>query len=159
MHVTSLVNELLLASRAQGQPIPSVGTLTSPTPDIRLSVSPAAAGQDGSRTIPMVEVRIENHSPVQFFLDRVEVIDEHFYVHFAERDAITGQLISGRTIEPGDSLAIHFELRQLLERGSRQLREVVAIDKIRRSFRAPTGSLELAIAEARHAGRAQEQRE
>ncbi|WP_438019841.1 hypothetical protein WMF18_12570 [Sorangium sp. So ce315] len=145
LHITSLVTELLLNARAGGQPIPSTGTLTAPTPDIRVIVAGGIAAR-GPATVPIVSVTIQNHSPNDFFFHSIlfELSDGDRL--FFERDAITADYLRPCKIEPGNSFSFHVnpgEARDALK--GRSIVSAVASDKIGRMYRSTTADMETAM--------------
>lgn len=147
LHLNGLVNELLLKDRANGQPIPSSGTLTSPTPDIRVLVHPKQLILGQKRT-DVISVEIQNHSPHDFYLSSVSIeIDTPKAIWFPQ-DAL-GQHQVTRKIEPGNSHDVILIADHVVKaaKGAR-LVCAVAVDKIDRRFRSAPGMLENAINKA-----------
>ncbi len=145
LHLTSLVTELLLNTRAAGQPIPSTGTLTAPLPDIRVNVASALAN-GGTGLAAVISVTIENHSPNDWFFSSImfELSDGEWL--FFERDVVTGELMVARKIEPGNSLSFHVDPR--IAEGAIKRRKIVAAlakDQIGRVYRSRPGDMEDAM--------------
>jgi len=146
LHLTSLVSGRLTQVRAEGQPIPSTGTLTAPKPDVRVSVAAGVAGW-GDETVPIVTVRIENHSPVDFFFAGVSFTLKGTESRLAVfRDALHGTPIMPMKIAPGDAHSVHFDPSE--DHGQFNAADIVnvyATDKIGRNYVAPPGEMASAL--------------
>jgi hypothetical protein len=147
LHLTSLVNELLITDQAAGQPVPSTGTVTAPKPDIQVKVAAAFAAQ-GQVTSSVIGVSVENHSPVDFFMSSIKFLREDLSAVFVGVDCLTGQHLMPRKIEPGNSFAFHID-PDLIERetGSSDLLSAIVTDKIGRTFHSASGAMRVALSE------------
>lgn len=147
LHLTSTMAALLLQGEQRDQPIPAVGTATAPRPDIRVRVQRANIfGSSGDPT-DVLQARVENHSPSDFFLSSVSVVLENGAGLWQGTDPVTFERQIPRVIRPGDSHAFHFFPHKLAEsaKGAR-MTHVVATDKIGREYRSPDGMLEAQLA-------------
>jgi hypothetical protein len=149
LHLTSLVSKLLVRDRAEGQPIPSTGTLTAPTPDVRVSVEAAFAAQ-GPMQMIVIEIRVENHSPVNFYFSSMTFTMEDLNGVFVGQDALTGEHQLPRVVEPGNSFAFHVNPDGFAEavRAHGPVRSVAVKDKIGRVFRSQSGLCTAAFEQA-----------
>jgi hypothetical protein len=57
-----------MGERMGNQPIPSVGSMTAPKPDLRVRIAGAVANQGTGTSIPILKVEIQNHSTVPVYL-------------------------------------------------------------------------------------------
>lgn len=150
LHVNGTVNALLIQHRAAGQPIPSQGTATAPLPDVRVRVIEVVASRGESNNRAAISVEVQNHSPHVFFFSTLLFqlnTGEQIFVH---RNVLTGELLTPRTIEPGNSFTFFadpWEFRDALGEG-REPTVVIAKDKIDRRFPSPDGALSAAYRNA-----------
>jgi hypothetical protein len=143
LHLTSLVSELLLKSRAEGQPIPSTGTLTAPTPDIRVKVNFAFTTPD---FYPILNVVIENHSPNDFYFEAIQFDVSDGRQMFVPQNFLTGEYVRSRTIEPGNSYSVSIDIAQVVkELAQSTIVAATARDKIGRIYRSDRKEMEIAI--------------
>lgn len=148
LHVNGLVNELALQKRAAGQPIPSTGTVTAPTPDIRITVRGVVVA--GSRASAAIEIKVQNHSPSDFFMGSMTVTLEDLSSLAFSRDSVTRELLVAQRIEPGNSFSFCFdpaEIQATTGRTPTEMLSVLVTDKIGRTFRSKAGALPEAVVE------------
>lgn len=144
LHLTNLVTARLTQARAEGQPIPSVGTLTAPKPDVRVDVS-AGVASGGGETQPVITVKAENHSPADFFFNGVSLslagTDESVAIM---RDALYNQPVLPSKIASGDSVSVTYNPSKHESKNFEYLNAIVH-DKIGRTYVAPPGEMSRAI--------------
>jgi hypothetical protein len=150
LHLTSLVS-----SKLQQKEDPAgdkqVQVATAPPPDIRVGASAMTeivmiGSQRHER--PLVRICIENHSPTKFFFKSLAFITlEAEYSLLVVRDALSGEPIRERVLEPGDSFAIWQEPAQLVAHKVEWLHASVQ-NKIGQTFRTPPAQLPAAIRDA-----------
>jgi hypothetical protein len=149
LHLSGLVSSLTLQQRAAGQPIPAMGVVTAPTPDIRVSVRTAFAARGGGDTIAVLSVSVQNHSPTDFFMSSLTFTLEDTSTVFVQRDALSGEYLTGRKIEPGNAFEFHVD-PSVIEEGAKRslsdLRDVLVTDRIQRSYRSKPGQLQTEVA-------------
>lgn len=147
LHITSLMSDLLLKDRAQGQPIPSAGTMTAPTPDIRV-VTRIGFAVRGEFQKNLLSIGVENHSPVTFFAGNVTLESSSGTHLFVEKDAITGIYNGSRELEPGNSFDFNIDVdddRVWKMIDTEKVVCAVVKDKIGRVFRGKPEDLQSAI--------------
>lgn len=145
LHINGNMTSLLLQQRAGGQPIPSQGTATAPTPDIRVKVDPVLFSR-GASIVHAVKVEVQNHSPRDFFLASVTFQRaDHSQIVFP-RDFLTGDYLSSRKIEPGNSFDFIVDPIALEDNLAGQDPIAVLVrDKIDRHYRSLDGELANAL--------------
>jgi hypothetical protein len=135
LHVNGTMNSLLLQQRAEGQPIPSLGTATAPRPDIRVSARAAVVGS--TPTVWVLAVCVENHSPADFFLQNIVFDTEDGRQFITARNFISQEWNGPKKIEPGNSYDYLIEPKALIDGASNHgLVCATAVDKIGRRFRS-----------------------
>lgn len=145
LHLTSLVTQLLLKYRAAGQPIPATGTVAAPSPDIRVLVKPGFIAQ-GAYTREILFVEVQNHSPNDFFFSGIQLELSDGMNMLPPRDTVTGEFVTSRKLESGNSYTLHLDPRALLASAKGQkFISAVAIDKIDRRYKSAPGTLENVI--------------
>lgn len=145
LHLTSLVTELLLNARAEGQPIPSTGTLTAPTPDIRVNVSGGVASR-GPEVKAVLAVTVENHSSNDLFFSAIQFELSDGDRLFFERDAVTGDYLMPQKIDPGNSVSFHIDPSIAKhELKGRAIVAAIAKDKIGRTYRSSPDAMKGAL--------------
>ncbi len=135
LHINGLVNAFVIKERANNQPIPSTGTLVAPRPDIRVLVQAGMAFQGTAKT-NVLGIEVQNHSPIEFYFRAACISCSDGTKIFLQRDGLTGEYLTPRTIASGNNLSIHVDttatLRQL-KRGVTMTNAIIT-DKIDRVF-------------------------
>lgn len=145
LHINGAMTSLLLQERASGQPIPSQGTATAPTPDIRVKVDPVMFPR-GPAIVHAVKVEVQNHSPRDFFLASLTFQrGDHSQLMFP-RSFINGEYLTSRTIESGNSFSFVVDPIEF-EKGldGHEPLAVIVRDKIDRYYRSKDGELASAL--------------
>lgn len=145
LHVNGLVNELALQKRASGQPIPATGVVSAPTPDIRIRLQNAFGMRGDGDPTCVVSVSVQNHSPAEFFMSSLRFTLEDLSSVFIQKDALTGEYLTGRKIEPGNAFEFHFDpgiIERETEHSPEDLIDAVVTDRIERRFRSKAGELQ-----------------
>lgn len=141
LHINGAINSLLLQERAAGQPIPSQGTATAPTPDIRIKVEPVIFPRGGS-VVHAVKVEVQNHSPRDFFLASLTFRRSDNKDMVLQRSYFDGEYLTSRRIESGDNFQFFvepIEFKRFLD-GFDPI-AVVVRDKVDRYYRSSDGEL------------------
>lgn len=145
LHLTSLVSGLLTKERAANQPIPSVGSMTAPKPDVRVSVSAGYVGRD--EMVPRLIVEVQNHSPVDFFFSSLRFSLESGKQLFVAREAAYGLPLVPEKIESGNGKSIVIDLLEMLAGASgERVVGAYVVDKIDRRYFADPEQTQTAIA-------------
>jgi hypothetical protein len=146
LHLTSLVSALLTKERAGNQPIPSVGSMTAPKPDVRVIVSSGLVGQD--KMFPRLIVEVQNHSPVDFFFSGLRFSQESGKQLAIMREAAYGLPLMPEKIEPGNGKSIVIDLAEMMSAMSAgdRVTNAFIVDKIDRRYFADPKQTEAAIA-------------
>lgn len=139
LHLNALVTQLATQQRHGGQPIPAIGTLTAPTPDVRVRVNSAFVVDPYDQPLDIISVTVENHSPHVYFHASFGFELSDGYSLFVKQDSLTGALNGARKIDPGDSIDFNVEPHVLAERlkgSKREIKCAYSKDKIGRTFRS-----------------------
>jgi hypothetical protein len=92
LHLTTTVGGMLIQDEAPAQPIPATGSVTAPRPDIRLRVTRGHVITPGAKHAPdVLAVRVENHSPSDFYLSSVGMLLENGHGLWQGVDPVTLQ--------------------------------------------------------------------
>ena len=146
LHVTSLVSALVAKARDANQPMPSMGSVTAPKPDVRVKMSACMAGQDVMS--PFLAVEIQNHSPVDFFFASFSFLLHGGRQIVVFRDAAYGLPITPEKIDPGNGKTILInpaEFEDQLKQDGERIRTVRVRDKIDRHYFADEKQVEAAF--------------
>lgn len=141
LHLTSVISALLTKERAAGTPVPSSGTLTAPTPDIRVVMRRVFVIGPGNKR-RWIQVDVQNHSPVNFYLSGINFELTSGGILYPPRDALTGRHQTPVLIEPGNTHQFFADPEEILEEAKTAGGAVacaVALDKIDRKFRTLPG--------------------
>ncbi|MCK9461341.1 MAG: hypothetical protein M0R80_17060 [Proteobacteria bacterium] len=116
--------------------------LTAPRPDIRVTLAagfPVPESPD-PRLRVIIGVKIENHSPADFFFGGTVVFElSGGRVLQPVRDGVTGEWLAAKVVRPGDSISYNFSAEVLLSEAYNVGQYVVCArinDKIGRDFRS-----------------------
>lgn len=143
LHVNSLIGQL--AQREVTRPsLPGAmgETDTALTPDVRLR--PVCVAVRG-RQEPIIELRIENHSPNVVFLESLEFTTDSLESLQID-DCVKNEPFGAGRLEAGDSRSFYFDILAWRARGERIIDAVVR-DKIHRAFRTSGHAFEAALLE------------
>ena len=145
LHVTSLVTGLLTKERLGNQPIPSVGSVTAPTPDLRVSIAGAVAAQGMGSATPILKVAMQNHSPVPVYFSGLQfgMPDGSTLVVF--RDGLSQANLYPEKIEPGNEKTVILTPDMLPEGFEEKLISLYVTDKIDRRYFVDPASLKSAF--------------
>ena len=92
-------------------------------------------------------MKVENHSPSDWFLSSVSILLENGHGLWQATDPVTLERQQARKIASGDSHTVHFSPAKLVESAAGvRMTHAVATDKIGREFRSPDGELEQQLA-------------
>src|SRR6266851_8872654 len=131
---TSVVAGLLPKDR--GMPVAPASVLTAPTPDVRVRVNTSLV-MPRDKLIPMLQVEVQNHSPVVVYLKNLCLVMQDGHQIFAPRDAVTGSRFLGSEIQPSRSYGFFYspeDLREALENSP--IICAAAKDEIGREYRS-----------------------
>lgn len=134
LHLTSVVSALL--PKDQGLPPAPTPILTAPTPDVRVRVN-ASLVMPENELIPVLQVQVQNHSPVAVYLSNICLMLEDGHRVFAPRDAITGARLYRTELQPGQSFGFFYSPDDVAK-ASEQSRVICAqaTDDIGREYRS-----------------------
>lgn len=138
LHLTNVLSQLLAKDRGATDFIPSSGTLTAPTPDVRVQASPGFLKStspffSGIKTY--LTVTVQNHSPVMFFLNSIAFEMKDGRTMVPTMDDLTGEWFSKREIRPGESYTFYMDPERLREHADKFVC-VRATDAIGRFYRS-----------------------
>jgi hypothetical protein len=155
LHLTSLVSAMLTKERASNQPIPSVGNMTAPVPDIRIRVAAAHVGH-APDMVPRLVVEIQNHSPIDFFFASLNLSLASGTKAFITRDAVHGLPVMPEKIQPGNGKSIVLDIEQIQSELSNDGDSIVnafVVDKIDRRYVADEKDMQRALDQLKEMGR------
>ena len=116
LHITNIVTQMLAKDRGFHSFVPTAGSITAPTPDVRIKVQPAFAQIPGGPTLSVLTITIQNHSPVTVYLGNIylELKDGNIYLPFS--DKLTREYQKRRELHSGDSFTLNVDPKNLLEK-------------------------------------------
>lgn len=155
LHLTNTISQMLAKDRGIHPFVPTSGSITAPTPDVRIKVQPALAGIQGVGLVSVLTITVQNHSPVTVYLGNVFLELRNGNVYLPLGDPFTGEYQKRRELHPGDSYTLNVDPAQLLTKklppkdiACAAVRD--AIDRIYRSEKAEfRAALETVIEELR----------
>jgi len=142
LHVNGVVTGMLVKDRTGDRPIPASGSMTLPTPDIRVGVNAGFTYGGGRESQPIMTIEVQNHSPMPFFLSSIVLECSDGAQMYVPRDCATGEPQRPRTIAPGDSASLMMDPFEVVREAQQSRKEIVsaaAKDKIGRVFRSQPG--------------------
>jgi len=154
LHLNQAITEMLIQERQGDNPSPVFGAATATPPDVKVTATAGfAAGEDG--TVGILIVKVENHSPVNVFVNQVTLELEGGDQALLKNDYLTGEYNSPRKLEAGDSFNFTISpavLASLLD-GKKPVCAIM-VDKIGRVYRSDPTTFGAAFANAEAASRA-----
>jgi hypothetical protein len=145
LHLTNVVTTLLAKDRNVSALIPSSGTLTAPTPDVRVIVRGAVALHPITGKIVALSIGIQNHSPVSVFTGNIFIETRTGEQVFFKEDVITGEWQKPRELRPGESFEFNIEPAKLMEFSGLGLVCAAMRDAIGRVYRSTESELRNAL--------------
>lgn len=118
----------------------TVEVLTARRPDVRVKVKESLVLYDHGNSRPMLQVTVENHSPVMFYATGLSLRLSNGNQLIPLRDPVYQTRIGGCDVEPGNSWSTMLdpaEVFQVVETAA-DADTVVVVDKIGREYVAPS---------------------
>lgn len=138
LHLTNVISQLLTKDRGATDFVPSSGTLTAPTPDVRVQVNPHFV-KDTHPLANGVEtylgITVQNHSPVTVFLSSISFEMKDGRIMTPSVNDVTGEWIKQRELQSGESYTLFISPERLREHAE-ELVCARATDAIGRVYRS-----------------------
>lgn len=138
LHMTNIISQLLAKDRGATTFIPTSGTLTAPTPDVRVTANPGLIKDfnpySGGVTKDLT-ITVQNHSPIVVYLSNISLELKDGRMLTVPKDYLTGAFQQKIELNPGQSHAFHIEPERLRTEAS-NLVCAVATDAIGRIYRS-----------------------
>lgn len=128
--------------------------LTLSYPDIRVKVAAMTVygrtvGEYQHPSQNTLQVTVQNHSPLPFFLSGISFEVDDGMALFPQGDVLTGAYQKNQRVEPGDAVDLNVDPHRLIEGlEGRTLRRAFATDRIGRKFSGDEEELRVAIAKS-----------
>ncbi|HYH85850.1 MAG TPA: hypothetical protein VEX60_10230 [Pyrinomonadaceae bacterium] len=146
LHLTKVITELLSKDRGTTTYIPGSGTMTAPTPDVRVNVRQGVSILPiTGETVYPISITVQNHSPITVFAGNVEIEMKTGEFLYFQRDYLTRELQKRRELRTGESFSFNIDPEKLREHVSKGLVCAMMKDDIDRVYRSPEGVLENVI--------------
>jgi hypothetical protein len=107
LHLTNVITELLAKDRGATTFIPGSGTMTAPTPDVRVTVRAGVAVLPLRGTLYPLIITVQNHSPITVFLGNPFFEMRNGESLIIPRDYLTEEWMPSRELRSGESFALH----------------------------------------------------
>lgn len=143
LHLTSVITQLLAKDIGATQVIPSSGTLTAPTPDVRVTVDAGISQSAMHPSIFALFIKVRNYSPVPVFINNVYFESKTpVGIVVPNGDYISGEYQRPRELQPGRAFMLAVDPEQIEQywTGS-QLLCAAATDEIGRVYRSTESEL------------------
>lgn len=138
LHITNIVTQLLAKDRGATTFLPTSGSLTAPTPDLRVTANPGLVKDynpyTGGVTKDLI-ITVQNHSPIDVYLSNISLELKDGRLLTVPKDYLTGDFQQQTVLHPGQSRAFHIEPERLRTEAS-NLVCAVATDAIGRVYRS-----------------------
>lgn len=136
LHLTNFMTQLLAKDRGASNYLPASGTMTAPTPDVRVLVRQAVASSPLLGTVYPITITVQNHSPVTVYFGNIFIEQANGNMLMFLRDFITGETMKRRELHSGDSFSLFIDPDQIREHLSEGLVCGAAKDEIGRIYRS-----------------------
>jgi len=147
LHLTNVVTQLLAQDRNAATYVPASGTLTAPTPDVRLTVNAGFAQRPGEAVKEsdfLLAIKVSNYSPVVVHINSVYIEAKNHALFAPEFDYRTQEYQRPRELQPGRSLTLTIDPAIIKEHMS-ELVCAAAQDDIGRVYRSSESELTSAL--------------
>lgn len=146
LHLTNVITELLSKDTGATIFIPGSGTMTAPTPDVRVTVRMGISvfPLTGQAVYPIL-ISVQNHSPISVFFGFVTIEMKTGETLIFPRDFLTGEPQQRRELRTGESFSFHINPKELREYLPRGLVCAMVKDDIDRVYRSAEEELKNAI--------------
>jgi hypothetical protein len=145
LHLTNVVTTLLAKDRDVSALVPSSGTLTAPTPDVRVTVRGAVALHPITGKVVALSIGIQNHSPVSVFTGNIFIETRTGEQVMFKDDVITGEGQKPRELRPGESYEFYIDPAKLMRFSGLGLVCAAMRDAIGRVYRSTESELQNAL--------------
>lgn len=147
LHLTSVVSEMLAKDTTATPFVPASGSMTAPTPDVRVTANPGLIRDmnpfAGGTTKTLI-VTVENHSPSVVYLGNIQLEMKDGLVATPLQDFSTGEYQQKKELHPGQSHSLTINPEKFREKAS-EFVCAVAVDEIGRRYRSDKGLFPLAL--------------
>jgi hypothetical protein len=145
LHLTNIITQLLSTDRAVPTYVPSSGTLTAPTPDVRVTVAAGFRQGIGGELTFLLAISVQNHSPVPVYISGGIYIESRTGgIVVPNGDFLTNEYQRFREISPGRSYTLNVDPLEIKKHISQGLVCAAAKDDIGRVYRS--GEVEFSTA-------------
>lgn len=146
LHLTSLVIQLLAKDTGSTELIPSSGTLTAPTPDVRVKVGSGWSESEVRPPTFALFITVQNHSPIPVYINSVYLETNDHSLVIPNGDYLSGDYLYPRELQPGRSSMLSVDPSQIEQyRENNRLACAVARDEIGRVYRSSTDEFARAL--------------
>lgn len=137
LHLTNVITQLVSKDRGIATFAPVSGTLTAPTPDVRVTVNAGFNLSLGGEPIYMLNIAVQNHSPVPvYFSGGVYIESRSGGILVPNGDFISNEYQRFRELPPGRSFSLNVDPEEIREHRSKGLVCAAARDDIGRVYRS-----------------------
>lgn len=137
LHLTNIITQLLSTDRAIPTYVPSSGTLTAPTPDVRVTVAAGFRQAVSGELTFLIAISVQNHSPVTVYLSGGIFIESKTGgIVVPNGDFLTNEYQRFREIAPGRSYTLNVDPAEIRKHISEGLVCAAAKDDIGRVYRS-----------------------
>jgi hypothetical protein len=146
LHLTNVITQLLSKDRNVTSYIPTSGTLTAPTPDVRVTASSCF-----SQTLPeaplvfSLAIQVQNYSPVVVYLQSVRIETEDGGIIVPNGDFISNEYQKFRELQPGRSFMLRIDPAEIKKHMNHNPLCASVTDDIGRVYRSDPDELKRAI--------------
>jgi hypothetical protein len=147
LHLTNIITQLLSKDRLIPTYVPSSGTLTAPTPDVRVTVNAGfRQSTNGEITTYLLAISVQNYSPVIVYISGGIFIETRSGgIVLPNGDYLTKEYQMFREIAPGRSYTLNVDPVEIRRHMSEGLVCAAAKDDIGRVYRSSEDEFSLAM--------------
>lgn len=146
LHLTNIITQLLATDRAVPTYVPSSGTLTAPTPDVRVTVAAGFQQAVSGDLTYLLAISVQNHSPVPVYISGGIYIESRAGgIVVPNGDFLTNEYQRFREIPPGRSYTLNMDPTEIKRHISEGLVCAAAKDDIGRVYRSSEDEFSIAM--------------
>jgi hypothetical protein len=145
LHLTNVITQLLAKDRDVANFVPSSGSVTAPTPDVRVTVRAGVALLPLRGTVKSLVISVQNHSPVTVFLGNVVIETRTGEQLIFPTDYLTGKWQERRELRSGESFSFYIDPEEVKKFSEKGLICAAAMDDIDRVYRSSESELQNAL--------------
>jgi hypothetical protein len=145
LHLTNVITQLLAKDRDVTSFVPASGSVTAPTPDVRVTVRAGVAVLPLRGAVKPLVISVQNHSPVDVFLGNVVIETRTGEQLYFPTDYVTEEWQKRRELRSGESFSFYINPDEVKKFSEKGLICAAIKDDIDRVYRSSESELQNAL--------------